>query len=38
MASGESQWITSPRARRDVQLLRAQSHAIFNQQRHGAGG
>ena len=29
MASGESQWITSPQARRDVQLLRAQSHAIL---------
>lgn len=29
MASGESQWITSPEARRDVQRLRAQSHAIL---------
>lgn len=29
MASGESQWITSPAARRDVQRLRAQSHAIL---------
>jgi len=29
MASGESQWITSAQARRDVQLLRAQSHAIL---------
>lgn len=29
MASGESQWITSPHARRDVQRLRAQSHAIL---------
>ena len=29
MASGESQWITSPQARRDVQRLRAQSHAIL---------
>ncbi len=27
MASGESQWITSPQARRDVQRQRAQSHA-----------
>ncbi|MBA1930502.1 bifunctional diaminohydroxyphosphoribosylaminopyrimidine deaminase/5-amino-6-(5-phosphoribosylamino)uracil reductase RibD [Escherichia coli] len=26
---GESQWITSPQARRDVQRLRAQSHAIL---------
>ncbi|WES69535.1 bifunctional diaminohydroxyphosphoribosylaminopyrimidine deaminase/5-amino-6-(5-phosphoribosylamino)uracil reductase RibD [Superficieibacter sp. HKU1] len=29
MASGKSQWITSPQARRDVQRLRAQSHAIL---------
>ncbi|WP_313488017.1 bifunctional diaminohydroxyphosphoribosylaminopyrimidine deaminase/5-amino-6-(5-phosphoribosylamino)uracil reductase RibD [Pseudescherichia sp.] len=29
MANGESQWITSPEARRDVQRLRAQSHAIL---------
>ncbi|MGG7445655.1 bifunctional diaminohydroxyphosphoribosylaminopyrimidine deaminase/5-amino-6-(5-phosphoribosylamino)uracil reductase RibD [Kosakonia oryzendophytica] len=29
MANGESQWITSAQARRDVQLLRAQSHAIL---------
>ncbi|MCJ8705483.1 bifunctional diaminohydroxyphosphoribosylaminopyrimidine deaminase/5-amino-6-(5-phosphoribosylamino)uracil reductase RibD, partial [Escherichia coli] len=29
MASGESQWITSPQARRDVQRQRAQSHAIL---------
>ncbi|WP_312227510.1 bifunctional diaminohydroxyphosphoribosylaminopyrimidine deaminase/5-amino-6-(5-phosphoribosylamino)uracil reductase RibD [Pseudescherichia sp.] len=29
MANGESQWITSPAARRDVQRLRAQSHAIL---------
>ena len=29
MVSGESQWITSPQARRDVQRLRAQSHAIL---------
>ncbi|WP_343711358.1 bifunctional diaminohydroxyphosphoribosylaminopyrimidine deaminase/5-amino-6-(5-phosphoribosylamino)uracil reductase RibD [Kosakonia radicincitans] len=29
MASGESQWITSAQARRDVQRLRAQSHAIL---------
>ena len=29
VASGESQWITSPQARRDVQRLRAQSHAIL---------
>lgn len=29
MASGESQWVTSPQARRDVQRLRAQSHAIL---------
>lgn len=29
MSSGESQWITSPQARRDVQRLRAQSHAIL---------
>ena len=29
MASGESQWITSPEARRDVQRLRAQSSAIL---------
>lgn len=28
MASGESQWITSPPARRDVQFLRAESCAI----------
>lgn len=30
MANGESQWITSPQARRDVQRLRAQSHAILS--------
>lgn len=30
MASGESQWITSPEARRDVQRLRAQSSAILS--------
>lgn len=30
MASGESQWISSPQARRDVQLLRAQSAAILS--------
>ena len=30
MASGESQWITSAQARRDVQQLRAQSHAILS--------
>lgn len=29
MANSESQWITSPEARRDVQRLRAQSHAIL---------
>lgn len=29
MASGESQWITGPEARRDVQRLRAQSCAIL---------
>ena len=29
MASGESQWITSPAARRDVQRLRAESSAIL---------
>ncbi|WP_297206919.1 bifunctional diaminohydroxyphosphoribosylaminopyrimidine deaminase/5-amino-6-(5-phosphoribosylamino)uracil reductase RibD [uncultured Pluralibacter sp.] len=29
MASGESQWITSPQARQDVQRLRAESHAIL---------
>lgn len=29
MASGESQWISSPAARRDVQLLRARSSAIL---------
>lgn len=29
MASGESQWITSAQSRRDVQRLRAQSHAIL---------
>lgn len=29
MANGESQWVTSPQARRDVQRLRAQSHAIL---------
>ena len=29
MASGESQWITSPQAQRDVQRQRAQSHAIL---------
>lgn len=29
MATGESQWITSPEARRDVQRLRAQSSAIL---------
>ena len=30
MASGESQWITSPQARRDVQRMRAQSAAILS--------
>lgn len=30
MSSGESQWITSPQARRDVQRLRAQSSAILS--------
>ncbi|WP_346827187.1 bifunctional diaminohydroxyphosphoribosylaminopyrimidine deaminase/5-amino-6-(5-phosphoribosylamino)uracil reductase RibD [Serratia inhibens] len=30
MASGESQWITSPQARQDVQRLRAQSAAILS--------
>ena len=30
MASGESKWITSPQARRDVQRLRAQSCAIIS--------
>jgi diaminohydroxyphosphoribosylaminopyrimidine deaminase/5-amino-6-(5-phosphoribosylamino)uracil reductase len=29
MASGESQWITSPQARADVQLLRAESSAVL---------
>lgn len=29
MANGESQWITSPEARQDVQRLRAESHAIL---------
>lgn len=29
MASGESQWITSPEARKDVQRLRAQSCAVL---------
>lgn len=29
MANGESQWITSAQSRRDVQRLRAQSHAIL---------
>jgi diaminohydroxyphosphoribosylaminopyrimidine deaminase/5-amino-6-(5-phosphoribosylamino)uracil reductase len=29
MANGESQWITSPEAREDVQRLRASSHAIL---------
>jgi len=29
MANGESQWVTSPQSRRDVQRLRAQSHAIL---------
>ncbi|UMX68147.1 dihydrofolate reductase family protein [Klebsiella pneumoniae] len=29
MASGESRWITSPQARRDVQRLRAERHAIL---------
>jgi len=29
MANGESQWITSPEARRDVQRMRAESHAIL---------
>lgn len=29
MASGESQWITGPAARRDVQILRAESCAIL---------
>jgi len=30
MASGESQWITSPAARRDVQRLRARSSAVLS--------
>ncbi|CNG66249.1 bifunctional diaminohydroxyphosphoribosylaminopyrimidine deaminase/5-amino-6-(5-phosphoribosylamino)uracil reductase RibD [Yersinia enterocolitica] len=30
MASGESQWITSPQARQDVQRFRAQSSAILS--------
>ncbi|WP_413731197.1 bifunctional diaminohydroxyphosphoribosylaminopyrimidine deaminase/5-amino-6-(5-phosphoribosylamino)uracil reductase RibD [Sodalis sp. RH20] len=30
MASGESQWITSPQARRDVQVFRAQAGAILS--------
>ncbi|MFC0226778.1 bifunctional diaminohydroxyphosphoribosylaminopyrimidine deaminase/5-amino-6-(5-phosphoribosylamino)uracil reductase RibD [Serratia aquatilis] len=30
MASGESQWITSPQARQDVQRLRAESSAILS--------
>lgn len=30
MASGESQWITSPQSRRDVQRMRAQSSAILS--------
>ncbi|WP_413734911.1 bifunctional diaminohydroxyphosphoribosylaminopyrimidine deaminase/5-amino-6-(5-phosphoribosylamino)uracil reductase RibD [Sodalis sp. RH21] len=30
MASGESQWITSPQARQDVQAFRAQSGAILS--------
>ncbi|NIY48385.1 bifunctional diaminohydroxyphosphoribosylaminopyrimidine deaminase/5-amino-6-(5-phosphoribosylamino)uracil reductase RibD [Cedecea colo] len=30
MANGESQWITSPESRRDVQRLRAQSAAILS--------
>ncbi|QTF09520.1 bifunctional diaminohydroxyphosphoribosylaminopyrimidine deaminase/5-amino-6-(5-phosphoribosylamino)uracil reductase RibD [Brenneria izadpanahii] len=30
MASGESQWITSPQARRDVQRFRAESAAILS--------
>ncbi len=30
MASGESQWITSPESRRDVQRLRAQTGAILS--------
>jgi len=29
MSSGESQWITGPDARKDVQLLRAKTHAIL---------
>jgi len=29
MSSGESKWITGPQARRDVQLLRANTHAIL---------
>ncbi len=29
MASGESQWVTGPAARRDVQLLRARSSAVI---------
>ncbi len=29
MASGESQWITSPQADATMQRLRAQSHAIL---------
>lgn len=33
MASGESQWITSPEARKDVQRFRAQSHAILSTSR-----
>lgn len=30
MASGESQWITSPQARQDVQRFRAESSAILS--------
>ncbi|MDU2544242.1 MAG: bifunctional diaminohydroxyphosphoribosylaminopyrimidine deaminase/5-amino-6-(5-phosphoribosylamino)uracil reductase RibD, partial [Klebsiella sp.] len=32
MASGESQWITSPQARRDVQRLRAQLRVVIDSQ------
>ena len=37
MASGESQWITSPEARQDVQRLRAERRHPQHQ-RHRAGG
>jgi len=30
LASGESQWLTGPQARADVQLERAQSHAVLS--------